>query len=252
MKPFVVDKETKIIDLSLPLREDYPSTWPQMKEFAHVECKNFPSPEDPCRTCWFTMDEHCGTHCDAPGHFVKSDEHQSKESLSGEFLNLASMQGYLNVIDVRHLAGTSENGISPIIHPEIIEDWEKIHKKIEKNDIVALYTGWDRYYFENRDFYLKNPVSRKHAPGWPSPSKETVVSLFEKGVNTVAIDAPSIGAVHEGISVHQAGLHRRMIFIEGLASLGSLPPLGSYFVFLPLKLADSSGCPGRAIAYVQE
>ena len=196
------------------------------------------------------MDEHCGTHCDAPGHFVKSNENFSQEVLSGEFLNLESMQGLLHVIDVRYLIGTAEPGKSPIIGPDVISLWEENHKKIEENEIVAFYTGWDRHYFENRVAYLENPVKNKSVPGWPAPSKETIILLYEKGVKTVAIDAPSIGAIHEGISAHQAGLQRKMIFIEGLTSLDRLPTSGSYFVFLPLKISDSSGCPGRAVAYI--
>lgn len=252
MKRLILQENTRIIDLSLPLREDFPSTWPGMKQFQHVECKNFPSPEDPCRSCWFSMDEHCGTHCDAPGHFVQPDQTNSRESLSGEFLSLEGMQGYMDVIDVRHLVGTVEQGKSPIIGLDTIYSWEKENHTIEKGNIVAFFTGWDKHYYSNREAYLENPVSKKSSSGWPAPSKETIMYLFEKGVNTIAIDAPSIGAIHEGVSVHQAGLQRRMIFIEGLTSLDKLPVSGSYFVFLPLKLADSSGCPGRAIAYIQE
>lgn len=252
MKRFLLQENTRIIDLSLPLREGFPSTWPGMKEFQHIEFKNFPTPEDPCRTCWFSMDEHCGTHCDAAGHFVQPDHANSRDSLSGEFLDLESMQGYLQVIDVRHLVGTADQGKSPIIGPDTIYSWEKENHLIEKGDIVAFLTGWDTLYFTNRDAYLENPVAKKSSSGWPAPSKETVIYLFEKGVNTLAIDAPSIGAIHDGVSVHQVGLQRRMIFIEGLTSLDKLPIAGSYFMFLPLKLADSSGCPGRAIAYIQE
>jgi kynurenine formamidase len=41
-----------------------------------------------------------------------------------------------------------------------------------------------------------------------------------------------------------------MNFVESLANLGELPVRGAYFVFVPVKIAHSSGAPGRAFAYV--
>jgi kynurenine formamidase len=41
-----------------------------------------------------------------------------------------------------------------------------------------------------------------------------------------------------------------MSYVEGLANLGALPPRDAWFVFVPVKIAHSSGGPGRAFAYV--
>ena len=46
------------------------------------------------------------------------------------------------------------------------------------------------------------------------------------------------------------GLSGGMVFIECLANLRELPPRGAMFVFLPVKVARSSGGPGQAIALV--
>ncbi|MDP9412135.1 MAG: cyclase family protein, partial [Actinomycetota bacterium] len=87
-------------------------------------------------------------------------------------------------------------------------------------------------------------------PGWPAPSPETVVYLDERGVKTVGIDAPSIGSAHDPVPVHQEGLGRGMRYVEILTNLGELPVRGAFFVFLPVKIARSSGGPGRAMALV--
>lgn len=42
-----------------------------------------------------------------------------------------------------------------------------------------------------------------------------------------------------------------MIYIEGLANLGAVPSTGASFMFLPLKIARSTSCPGRAIAILR-
>jgi kynurenine formamidase len=59
-----------------------------------------------------------------------------------------------------------------------------------------------------------------------------------------------MGPADDGGPTHVAALSRGAVLIECLANLGELPPLGSYFVFLPIKIARSSGGPGRAIALV--
>jgi len=39
-----------------------------------------------------------------------------------------------------------------------------------------------------------------------------------------------------------------MRYVEILTNLGELPVRGAYFIFLPIKIAESSGGPGRAMA----
>ena len=86
------------------------------------------------------------------------------------------------------------------------------------------------------------------APGWPAPAPEAILYLHERGVKTVGIDAPSLGSAHDPGPVHQEGLSRGVRYVEVLTNLGELPIRGALFAFLPLKIAGSSGGPGRAIA----
>lgn len=113
-------------------------------------------------------------------------------------------------------------------------------------------TGWDRYYVEGGEGekYMGGSLVTGRHPGWPAPSPETAVYLHERGIKTIGIDAPSIGSAHDGVPVHQEGLSRGMRYVELLTNLAVLPVRGAYFVFLPLKIAGSSGGPGRAMALV--
>jgi kynurenine formamidase len=43
-----------------------------------------------------------------------------------------------------------------------------------------------------------------------------------------------------------------MRYIEILTNLGDLPVRGAFFIFLPVKIAGSSGGPGRAMALLPE
>mgnify|MGYP001160571675 CR=1 FL=1 len=249
-------KETQnknIIDLSLTLRADFPTTWPGMHPYQHEVFKSFPSPQDPCKTCWFAMDEHCGTHCDAPAHFVPSNPNGPISALEGDHLELAAMQGPLAVIDVRNLEESGQMpGHGPVITPEQVKSWEKRNGMLTPGTIVAFMTAWDRYFSDDpqqRYLFLDGPARDRKTPGWPAPSAETLSYLLNTGIRCVGIDAPSIGSVDAGIPPHQFGLNHGMIFIENLSHLEALPEIGAYFIFLPLKLALSTGCPGRAVAY---
>lgn len=161
------------------------------------------------------------------------------------------MQGPLKVIDIRILNEQNKAGISPWIEVVHINEWEKRNGELQALDIVVFQTGWDRYYKKKMEGYRygDGPIRDRKTSGWPSPSVDTLSYLYEKGIVCLGIDSPSMGAVHEGAH-HQFGLGRRMIYIEGLANLDSVPATGATFLFLPLKIARSTGCLGRAIAYV--
>ena len=117
-------------------------------------------------------------------------------------------------------------------------------------DAVLLRTGWDRYYTSGTEGarFAHEPLVTRAAPGWPAPTTEAMLLLHERGVRLVGIDSPSMGAAHDGVPVHLEGLSRGMLYVEMLTNLGAVPASGATFLFLPLRLAEGTGGPGRAIA----
>ena len=252
------DQEYSVVDLSLTIREDLPGTWPGQRPYIHESWKYFNSPDEPYATNYFGLDEHYGTHCDAPTHFIPPPD--SGLPLAGEAgtrygdkLSLPQMMGNLLVVDVRPLQENGQNGVSPWITDEFIQSWEKKNREIGEGDIVVFQTGYDRYYVpgEEGKKYAQRPVADKTFPGWATPSVEALTYLYEKGIMCLGIDAASMGAVHEGAPPHQFGLEKKIIYVEGLANLDSVPAMGANFLFLPVKLGKSTGCIGRAIALVK-
>jgi kynurenine formamidase len=250
-------QSVQIIDLSVTLAESAPCTWPGHKLFAHKNWKRL-TPDNPYQTNFIIMDEHCGTHFDASTHFIPPADSGLPfagplGNNTGEKVCLENLIGPAVVIDVRFLH-RPENppGISPAITVEHMAAWEAENGPIQKGEIVLFWTGWDRYYkpgIEGQP-YVQGTLVFRDTPGWPAPEVEVVLYLHEKGVKTIGIDAASLGAAQNGIPVHQEGLKRDLIYIEGLTHLEKLPSRGALFLFLPLKIAGSSGCPGRAIAIV--
>jgi kynurenine formamidase len=209
----------------------------------------------PYQTRFWIIDEHCGTHFDAPTHFIPPPDSQLPWAgefglQTGEKVPVEDLIGPAAVLDLTSLHGQGAPGESPWITEEHIEEWEGHHGGIQPGEVVLLHTGWDRYYIEGAegDAYCRGPLLFKQGTGWPAPSVGAVLYLCERGVRCLGIDAPSIGAVHDGVPAHQEGLSRGMRYIEQLTNLQLLPSRGAYFLFLPVKVAGSTGGPGRAIA----
>ena len=143
--------------------------------------------------------------------------------------------------------------VQELLLSDHLKAWEDKHDQFQPGEAVLLYTGWDEHYVTGPkgDAYARGPLVYKNSPGWPAPNVDAVLYLHERGVRCLGIDAPSIGAAHEGVPAHQEGLSRSMRYVELLTALDKLPPRGAYFIFLPVKVAGSTGGPGRAIALLE-
>jgi len=69
----------------------------------------------------------------------------------------------------------------------------------------------------------------------------------DRGVTCAGTDGLSIGPAEGGTPTHLTGLPHGVTLIEALEGLGQVPPRGPS-LFLPLRLADGTGSPGRALA----
>lgn len=256
-----------LVDCSVTLAEHLPAAWPthmpfQRKVYSWFETRLGP-PRDvqgwrgPYHTGFVTLDEHAGANVDAPAHFIPPPDSglpnaSPMGNRTGEQLSLPELVGPAAVIDVTDLYGKAEPGFSPLVTPERIEAWEAEHGRLLAGDIVLFSTGWDRNYLPMPEggAYAYDPVVMKSAPGWTTPGVPTLELLHDRGVVTVGLDGASIGACQDLLTPHVFGLSRGMIYIELLTNLDKLPPRGAFFVCLPLKIAGSSACPARAIAFV--
>jgi len=255
----------QIVDLSVTLSEHLPGTWPEHMPFAHKNWSWFEESElptgasscslGPYVTHFIIIDEHAGTHVDAPTHYFAPPRSGLPNAgpqgeSSAEKLNLSKLIGPAAVVDLRDLDGKAKPGASPAIMVAHLEAWEERHGRFEPGDVVLLLTGWSRHYVtgEAGRAFVHEPVVLQSRPAWPAPEPAVAVFLHERGITTIGIDAPSMGSAEEGNEVHRAGLSREMAFIEMLTDLDRLPTRGATFVFLPLKIAVASGAPGRAIA----
>jgi len=253
-----------VVDLSMTLDEHLPVSWPGAAVFHHHRSNDYadgrgvPADKGPYTTHTLILDEHAGTHFDAPSHFIPPPTSGLPRAgpaglLTGDVVPLRELMGPAVVIDCRDSTGAVP-GQSPVIGVQAVERHEALHGQINPGEVVLFHTGWDaklRDLPAGRD-YVHRPFVLGDSAGWPAPDVETVQLLHSRGVRLLATDGTSMGLVHDGAPVHWWGLSNGMLFVEACVNLGALPTLGAWFLFLPLKVAGSSGAPGRAIAFVEE
>lgn len=255
------------VDLSIMIDERLPCYWPPHGAYRHIPFNWYEEVEHaggglvfdrlgPYYTATLQMDEHTGTHIDAPSHLIPPSAsglaHASESGdINVEHIPLDQLIGRARVIDVSELTGTGNVGVSPRIGIEKLEAHERVHGRIKPDEIVLIRSGWDR-------FIVEGPEGRKYvaAPlagdslAWPAPHEGFITALVERGVRTLGTDGPSMGASDDGACAHYVGLGAGMVFIEAMGNLSALPEVGATVMFLGLRIRGGSGAPGRAIAFV--
>ncbi|MFT3865038.1 MAG: cyclase family protein [Solirubrobacterales bacterium] len=253
-----------IVDLSLPLDVDLPGTWPGHMPYRHIvdrwyeEAHEADAPGPPggpqargYYTAWLTIDEHTGTHVDAPIH--NSPPTGADEVAAGavDRIPLAQLVGPARVIDATDL-GPAATGESPLVGAPAVLEHEERWGEIGAGEIVLLRTGWDSRYLPGEEGrgYVEDPKVRGEGPGWAAPGVDCVELLAARGVRCLGTDAPTVGPLQDPVPTHRRGFGLGMVFVEGLARLGRLPARGAAFVCLPLKVVGGSGAPARAAAFL--
>jgi kynurenine formamidase len=261
-----VFREGRVVDLTLPLAEDLPCTWPGHMPYQHKTFSWFAQRHDHCgevhnrtgapyQTRWLCIDEHTGTHLDAPSHFIPPPDsglpRAGQHGLTGMAdVPVSQAAGPAVVIDVSGRDEPKDGGRSPRITADDVRRWEQAYGPIDAGDVVLFASGWDRRYLPGPDGagYAWSALVDRAGPGWPAPDEDAVTLLVERGVRCVGTDGPSLGPADDGAPTHLAGLGSGQVFVECLAKLDELPSRGAFFLFLGLRIVDGSGGPGRAIA----
>jgi len=239
----------RVVDLSLMLAEDLPCSVPRHMPFQHKRFNWF-GELGHYHTRWLLLDEHTGTHFDAPSHAIPPPGSglagaSEAGAVTSEQVPVELGLGPCAVIDACGDSGAAA-GESPWIGLEALARFERDHREVA-GEIVLLRTGWDARYVPGAGY-----MGSCEAPAWPAPTPALIDALAERGVRCLGTDGVSIGAAHDPGPGHRAGLSRGMVYVECLAGLAALPPRGAWFAFLPLKVHGGSGVPGRAIAIVPE
>ncbi len=249
--------QMKMVDLTVPLSPDHPTQWPGGNRL-EIERINWYDDNMPYFNRLLKMEEHTGTHVDAPAHFIPDPDLNFPHAgpagkMTVDKIELKQLVAPCAVMDASDLVGKAEPAKSPEVSLERVKQWEDEHGDIRAGDCVLMSSGWsDRYYRPGDDAkaYAEHAVVDGSVPAWPAFSTACIDYFADKGVTLIGTDCPSGGGLDALMETHYAALGSGMPFVESLTRLIELPPRGAIFIFLPLKIAGGSGAPGRAIALV--
>nr|WP_195761704.1 cyclase family protein [Pantoea sp. 201603H] len=219
----------RIVDLTHALEEDMP-VWPTHPRFFMNGIESLHKGDEAFLN-QITLGEHCGTHVDAPAHFVPDGE---------TIDHIAPLNLFSQAVKI-DMSGAPASSSLPRQH---IEQWEKENRAIQADDIVIFYTGYE-------DRWALRPNHLAFLKDWPGLSREAAMYLADKGIRAVGTDVMTIDAfVHEGYPAHDVFLNRNILIIENLTQLRELP---NQFIFLamPLKIKGGSASPIRAVALIE-
>jgi kynurenine formamidase len=185
-----------------------------------------------------TVNEHTGTHVDAPLHF-------SADGQSVDEIPVNHLIAPLCVIDIRAKAAADPDAQ---VTPDDLKAWINANGPIPQRACVAMNSGWAGKVgtdgFRNAD-----AGGTMHFPGFHI---EAAQMLIEDG-NAMSIAVDTLSLDHgpsPDFATHYAWLPTNRYGIECLAGLDALPPAGATIVVGAPKHKGGSGGPARIFALV--
>lgn len=184
------------------------------------------------------VNEHTGTHVDAPLHF-------SKDGQSVAEIPLENLVVPLCVIDIR---GRATGNADAQVTPEDIKAWVAANGPIPDKACVAMNSGWDKHVNTDK-FRGADAKGKMHFPGFHIEATKMLIE--ESGAVGMAVDTLSLDFGQSGdFATHYAWLPTNRWGIENLANLDKVPAKGATLVVGAPKHRGGTGGPARVFAMV--
>jgi kynurenine formamidase len=238
----------RIVDLTHTLDPDFPVIIlpPEFGQCARFRMEEV-SAYDHRGPAWkwhnLTLNEHTGTHFDAPSHWVSG-----KDVPNGNVdeIDPSVFVGPVVVIDCSEGAARDDDFE---LTPEVIEAWEAQHGLIPADAWVLMRTDWSK---RSGAKYLNMAEDGPHSPG-PTPAAIELLltrDIRGFGTETVGTDAGQGSHYVPPYPAHYL-LHGAGKFgLQCLSNLDLLPPTGALLIAPPLKIKGGTGSPLRVLAMV--
>lgn len=210
------------VDLSYVLSEELP----RVPFFPEPRFRRIMSqPEHPMNVTEIQMVVHIGTHVDSPKHFFS-------DGPAFHDIPLDRLHG-------RGVVWRIEKEDYGIID---VSDLESAQPELAAGDILAIDTGWSKYFGTPR--YDRHPNLSVAAAEW----------LVSRRVKLLAVDFVTpdlaVNRREKGFNwpVHHVLLSRGVLVCEHVRNLESLAAGRAEFMFMALNIKDSDGAPARVLA----
>jgi arylformamidase len=210
----------KIIDITLTIHSTL-VTWNNDETALERKWFNKISDGDSCNLSQITIGSHCGTHLDAPLHFIDNGstvDQLDLKDLIGNCLVVELPIDYMGEIEVSHC------------------------------ESLIIPTGTTKLIFKTSNTYRRLLHDPKFHDHFVSLNPSSAQWLVNHGIKTVGVDYLSVGSPSSGkiAETHQIMLGAGLVLLEGLM-LDNVEPGNYQLIALPLKIAGAEGCPMRAV-----
>lgn len=217
------------------------------------------------------VDENTGAQLDCPPHMMPPLTSGLPNAgywgtMTCEQVPVWQFMGEVVKIDGRRILDQAPNGISPAYTVDMVRQTEQeIGRDVRAGDVVLYWSGYVDRYDQPGEAGRRLHIAPLEgtAPAYPAPGFDVGDYLGSKGVRTVALDSPSIGAFGEpdyvmrgpqsanqtprGIESHLGLFKHGGIDMEGLLNFDKVPN-GSLFIGLPVKHVGAPTAEMRAAA----
>jgi len=182
-----------------------------------------------------TVNEHTGTHIDAPLHF-------SADGASVDEIAINNLVAPICVIDIS--AKASEDADAQLT-PDDIKAWISTNGPIPENACVAMNSGWASK--SGGQEYRGFDGEKQHYPGFHVEAATMLIE--EASVSSIASDTLSLDhGISADFATHYAWLPSGRFGIENLANVDKLPATGATIIIGAPKHQGGSGGPARIFA----
>ena len=182
------------------------------------------------------VNEHTGTHMDAPLHFAADGKSVAEIPVDTLIVPLA-------VVDIREKAAANADAQ---VTPDDLKAWVAANGPIPKNACVAMNSGWDAHVATPK---FRNADDKKvmHFPGF---HVEAAQMLIEDG-NAAGIAVDTLSLDHgpsPDFATHYGWLPAGRWGLECVANLGAMPSTGATLIVGAPKVRGGTGGPSRVLA----
>jgi kynurenine formamidase len=181
-----------------------------------------------------TLEEHTGTHLDAPSHFIEG-------GANAETLPVEDFFAPIIVVDISARAESDDDAVLTV---DDLMAWEAAHGPIPDRAFVAMFSGWESRLSEPDTYINLDADGVQHYPGFDPEAAEFLVSernIVGIGVDTLSQDP----GMSEDFGTHITILGVGKYAVENVANLALLPPVGATVIVGGPKHENASGGPTR-------
>lgn len=184
------------------------------------------------------LNEHTGTHMDAPLHFSEDGQSVAEIPVGNLIVPLA-------VIDIREKAAVNADAQ---VTPNDLKTWKDANGDFPEHCCVAMLSGWGGK-VSGEGFRNADSAGVMHFPGFHVEAARMLIeetTAIGMGVDTLSLDHGPSG----DFATHYAWLPTNRWGIECLANLDRLPAKGATLVVGAPKVRGGTGGPARILALV--